>query len=246
MSRINFSLETIRIGTPNEKEDLNDLYDRLISNPAAKGVNDFWAGAGKTIFVGLLADLLYRRLMFRMDRAINSHLIYAYPTLKDLPKNFDRFRKENIEEETKIRYAYFPHIWPDEFMSDENRLLKAYGNYIADHPHLQDLLDRLDLISAHKHIKLSLPSKDVITVDMVRDYVRTLGIEDFGHKYFLDLTASSLPHSRVVKPVWRFNPLIILLTHPLMYKAMGHLMASSPETRENILNSIEEYIRHAK
>ena len=120
-------LAEIHFRTGEEYSDIQNIVT-MIADPEGKGQLDYWSTTGSALLIGTILHLMYSHQ--REQRPL--------PSLSDLAA-FLSSAEHTVDEQLKTMKSY-PHITPEEFMSDHNILEEIYGEYITDFkPYEEDL-----------------------------------------------------------------------------------------------------------
>ncbi|MEN6623231.1 MAG: type IV secretory system conjugative DNA transfer family protein, partial [Smithella sp.] len=120
-------LAEIHFRSSDEISDVQNIVTMIV-DPEGKGQLDYWATTGSALLLGVIIHLLYAHQ--RENRSL--------PTMSNIA-TFLSSPERDMEEQLDLMKNY-PHISPEEFMSDDNILQKIYGEYITNFEPFNDEL----------------------------------------------------------------------------------------------------------
>jgi type IV secretion system protein VirD4 len=147
-------LAKIRLRTSEESSDIQKFV-HMIFDPENKGRSDYWTATSSKLVPG-----------------VTTHLLYAYrkqgrplPTLPDITMFL--FNQEHPFSKQLALMKTYPHITPEEFMSNDNVWEKIYGEYITNFEPFNQVLN-CD-VSSLKNLKQVMQDKNINSVNIFAD-----------------------------------------------------------------------------
>lgn len=149
-------------------EEFSDIQNivTMIVDPEGKGQLDYWANTGSALLIGTILHLMYAHYVEEKP----------LPTLTNVAR-FLSSPERDIEEQLELMKVY-PHITPEEFLSDSNIFQEIYGEYVTNFEPYNESLN-----------------SDVHTLNDLKEAIRHKGMVDFSQEPFKAL----LTHPRVAE-----------------------------------------------
>lgn len=158
-------LAEIHFRSNDEFSDIQNIVTMIV-DPEGKGQLDYWANTGSALLIGTILHLMY------MHYVENK----ALPTLSNIA-SFLSSPERSIDEQLEVMKVY-PHITPEEFLSETNIFQQIYGEYVTNFEPYNEALN-----------------SDVHTLNDLKREIKEKGDVDFSEAPFNAL----LTHPRVAE-----------------------------------------------
>lgn len=112
-------LAEIHFRTEEEYSDIQNIVTMIV-DPEGKGQLDYWANTGSALLIGTIFHLMYAHYVEKKP----------LPTLSNIA-NFLSSPERGIDEQLELMKTY-PHITPEEFLSEHNVFQEIDGEYITN------------------------------------------------------------------------------------------------------------------